>query len=205
MKLTLHFPCHFRCPDCDWPLCDRTCPGIHKPSGHTKWECLSFKEHKLAEFLKKTDEKDINIRFIFEAILTVRCLLLKQADKELWRKINEMESHNKIRKNLPSLWNRNQELIVDRIRKQWGYNEFSEDEVHNICGVLEVNSFEVGQNGCRARALFPEAYLISHDCCPNTTHTDNPISHQLTVRTTVPLKKDKMITLSYSYILQVSL
>lgn len=39
---------------------------------------------------------------------------------------------------MPTLWNRNQELIVNRIRNQWNYKEFSEDEVHTICGILEV-------------------------------------------------------------------
>lgn len=141
---------------------------------------------------------------MFESILSLRCLLLKRVNREKWEKINEMESHNKIRRNIPSLWDRNQQLVVDRIRHQWGYAEFTEEEVHTICGILEVNSFEVGTNGCRARALFPEAYLICHDCQPNTTHTDDPVTHKLQLRSTIPLKKGSKITLSYSYTLQVS-
>ena len=141
---------------------------------------------------------------MFESILSLRCLLLKQHNKEKWDQINEMESHNKIRQNISSLWDRNQKLVVDRIRHQWGYKEFSEEEIHTICGILEVNSFEVGTNGCRARALFPEAYLICHDCQPNTTHTDDPLTHKLKLRNTIPLKKGSTITLSYSYTLQVS-
>jgi hypothetical protein len=114
-----------------------------------------------------------------------------------------MESHNKLRRNIPSLWNRNQELVVNRIRDQWGYKQFTEDEIHTVCGILEVNSFEVGTSGCRARALFPEAYLICHDCQPNTTHNDDLYTHKLHLRSTVPLKKGDTITLSYSYTLQV--
>lgn len=156
----------------------------------------------MATFLTKCDEKDI--RFMFESILSLRCLLLKHANNEKWNKISEMESHNKIRRNIPSLWDRNQKLVVDRIRNQWNYKEFTEEEIHTICGILEVNSFEVGTNGCRARALFPEAYLICHDCQPNTTHTDDPLTHKLRLRSTIPLKKGSTITLSYSYTLQVS-
>lgn len=116
-----------------------------------------------------------------------------------------MESHNGIRRNIPSLWNRNQELIVNRIRNQWKYTDYTEEEIHTVCGYLEVNSFEVGQNGCRARALFDEAYLICHDCTPNTIHSDDPNNHNLTVKTAVPIKKGDTITLSYSYILQGTL
>lgn len=108
-------------------------------------------------------------------------------------------------KNLSALWSRNQETIVDRIRNQWKLlDEFSEEEIHTICGILEVNCFEVGgHNGTSARALYPEAYLMCHDCVPNTNHTDDPITHELTVRTTKPMKKGEVISLSYAYILQV--
>lgn len=190
------------CPDCGWILCDSSCPGWHTDNGHSTWECKSFKEHKLATFLTDCDEKDI--RLLFESILSLRCLLLKDNAPERWRKINEMESHNKIRRNIPSLWDRNQEFVVERIRNQWGYAEFSEDEIHTICGILEVNSFEVGTSGCRGRALFPEAYLICHDCQPVTTHNDDLLTHKLHLRSTVPMKKGDTITLSYSYTLQVS-
>lgn len=170
MFFSTNFTLYFSsCPDCGWIMCHKNCVGFHKPEGHSVWECQSFKKHNLASFLTNCDEKDI--RFIFESILSVRCLLLKQINPEKWRQLSEMESHNKIRRNIPTLWNRNQELIVNRLRNQWGYKEFSEDEIHTVCGILEVNSFEVGSSGRRARALFPEAYLICHDCQPNTTHT----------------------------------
>lgn len=116
-----------------------------------------------------------------------------------------MEAHNEIRKNIPALWSRNQNVIVNRIRNQWKIMEFSEEEIHTICGYLEVNCFEVGQNGSNsARALFPEAYLLCHDCIPNTNHTDDATTHELIIRTTKPLKKDEVITLSYAYTLQVT-
>lgn len=116
-----------------------------------------------------------------------------------------MQSHNETRKNIPALWNRNQKVIVDRIRNEWKYLEFTEEEIHTICGIMETNCFEVGTGGVnRARALYPEAFYVCHDCVPNTTHTDHPETHELTIRTTKLLKKDEIITLSYSYTLQVS-
>lgn len=107
-------------------------------------------------------------------------------------------------KAIPALWNRNQTVIVDRIRNGWNLLQFSEEEIHRMCGILEVNCFEVG--GGReavARALFSEAYLMCHNCVPNTNHTDDPITHELIVRTTKALKKGDIISLSYAYTLQV--
>lgn len=111
----------------------------------------------------------------------------------------------KLGKGIPALWNRNQNVIVNRIRNGWKLLEFSEEEIHRICGILEVNCFEVGGGhaGTSARALFPEAYLMCHDCVPNTNHTDDPMTHELTVRTTKALKKGDIISLSYAYTLQV--
>ena len=96
-------------------------------------------------------------------------------------------------------------MIVDRIRNKWKLLEFSEEEIHRICGILEVNCFEVGGGhlGTSARALYPEASLFNHDCVPNTNHTDDPKTHELVVRTTKPLKKGDIISLSYAYTLQV--
>lgn len=110
-------------------------------------------------------------------------------------------------KSIPALWDRNQKTIVNRVRNQWNLLQFSEEEIHRICGILEVNCFEVGggQNGVSpARALFPEAYLMCHDCVPNTNHTDDPATHELVVRSTKALKKGDVISLSYAYTLQVT-
>lgn len=46
--------------------------------------------------------------------------------------------------------------------------------------------------------------LLSIVGVPNTNHTDDPITHELAVRTTKPLKKGEIIKLSYAYTLQVS-
>ncbi|KFB42587.1 AGAP011523-PA-like protein [Anopheles sinensis] len=110
-----------------------------------------------------------------------------------------------LRQQIPKLWNRNQREIVARIRDEWGFQEFSEEELHTICGIIEVNAFEVGQDPVKARALFPEAYLLMHDCTPNTGHTDAPGTHRLTVRTLREVKAGQPLTLTYAYILQGTL
>lgn len=98
--------------------------------------------------------------------------------------------------------------IVNRIRNQWLLSdEFSDEEIHDICGILEVNCFEVGgsKNGFSpARALYDVAYLLCHDCVPCTNHTDDPVSHTLTIRSTRVVKKGETISLSYAYTLQVT-
>lgn len=142
---------------------------------------------------------------MYEVILPLRCLLLKQYDKDNWLRLTAMESHNNIRKAIVSLWQRNQRIIVDQLRNRWGIMEFNEDDIHTVCGLIEVNCFEIGQNESRARALYDQAYLLSHDCVPNTTHTDEPHCYRMTIRAVRPVAKGQSITLSYAYTLQGTL
>lgn len=191
----------FKCRGCGWPLCGSECNGFKTTLGHSSWECSLLREKRVADFLDKTDK--ITIRQMYEVILPLRCLLLKTNDKIRWEKLQAMEAHNEIRKQIPKLWNRNQNVIVKMIRNTWNIKDFTDDEIHTICGFLEVNSFEIGQNGAKARALYPSAFLIAHECTPNTTHTDHPKTHSLTIRCTKSMKKNEMFSLSYAYTLQV--
>lgn len=65
-----------------------------------------------------------------------------------------------------------------------------------------MNAFEVGQMGASIRALYPRAYLLAHDCTPNTTHTDDS-RRRITIRAATKIIKGDAITLSYAYTLQV--
>lgn len=142
---------------------------------------------------------------MYEAILPLRCLLLKSHDSPRWTQLNEMEAHTEIRKNIKTLWSRNQTQLVDRIRNEWKMKQFSEEEIHRVIGYIEVNCFEVGQNGAKARAMYPNAFLLAHDCRSNTSHCDEPITHKMNIMATVPINKGDAITLSYAYLLQGTL
>lgn len=194
----------YKCSECKWPLCSSECPGIKSENGHNDIECKLFKENfHIAELLYDCKGKDI--RLLYEVILPLRCLLLKTSNTTKWQNIMKMEAHNDIRRKIPSLWGRNQEVIVNRLKNSWNIKAFTDEEIHTICGVIEVNCFEIGQLGSKARAIYPSAFLLSHDCSPNTTHTDHPITHAMTIRLTRPLLKSEAITLSYAYTFQGTL
>lgn len=142
---------------------------------------------------------------MYEAIFALRCLLLKKVDPEKYNILLKMDPLNELREKISELWKRNQQSIVSRIRDEWQFEEFSELEIHTVCGVIEVNSFQIGPNDVHARALYPEAFYLMHDCTPNTTHTDDLDTQILSIRLTKDLKAGDPITLSYSYTLQGTL
>ncbi|XP_062556423.1 SET domain-containing protein SmydA-8 isoform X2 [Armigeres subalbatus] len=192
-----------KCTGCGWRICSPTCSGLSANEPHKKLECIPLKEHNVGNLFETGSAEQIKL--MYEAIFALRCLLLKKIDPERYAMLLEMEPLNELRQQISSLWKRNQELIVNRIRDEWKFDEFTDSEIHTACGIIEVNSFQIGQDDVFARALYPEAFYIMHDCTPNTTHTDDPKSRVLSIRLTNDLKAGDPITLSYSYTLQGTL
>ncbi|KAL1494356.1 hypothetical protein ABEB36_009968 [Hypothenemus hampei] len=190
----------FRCPNCMWPLCSIKCPGLKTTYGHTEIECTILQECQSGKLLNYENLQEL--RMHYQTIVPLRCLILKTTDPSGYATLLDMESHNEIRKKIPDLWKSNQEKVVDRIVKQWQLTEFSEQEIHTICGILEVNSFEIGQQGVSIRGIYPTSFLLSHDCVPNTNHTDEEETFKLTIRASIHIPAGYPITLSYAYTLQ---
>nr|CAI5824241.1 unnamed protein product [Callosobruchus analis] len=189
-----------RC-ECGWPICSNTCPGLYAPLGHTHTECDVLKDSESAKDLNTADLSQVGLHL--QAIAPLRCLLLKNNDTKSFEIIMKMEHHNDIRKNITQIWNANQINVVDRIRSSWGLTEYSEIEIHTVCGVLEVNSFEIGRRN-KVRGLYPTAFLISHDCVPNTNHVDDE-NYKLTIRASKEIHSGQAITLNYAPTMQSTL
>ncbi|XP_050347758.1 uncharacterized protein LOC126771738 isoform X2 [Nymphalis io] len=188
-----------KCVGCKWPVCSSSCQGLGKYTGHSTYEC---------ETLKSVSPDYSNIEELkdsYQALAPLRCLLLKKEDPDKWTALSAMEAHNDIRRARGDIWPMNDRNVVQRLKK-WGL-EYDEEEIHTICGILEVNAFEVGVTGANARALYDEAYLLAHDCTPSTTHTDaeGRSTRPLTVRASIPHKAGDIISLCYAYTLQGTL
>ncbi|GLV35058.1 SET and MYND domain containing arthropod-specific member 4 [Carabus blaptoides fortunei] len=192
-----------QCKGCGWPLCSRNCIGLYKEYGHTLEECAVLKHTKSSRDFDYNNP--LSIRPHYNAIVPLRCLLLKTINMEKHRIMMTMEPHNEIRRNIPLVWNNNQINVVNRIIKHWGLTEYEEEEIHTVCGILEVNAFEIGQHGISIRGIYPTAFLLSHDCVPNTTHTDEDLYFRLTIRASTAISAQQPITLSYAYTLQSTL
>ncbi|XP_035444080.2 SET domain-containing protein SmydA-8 isoform X1 [Spodoptera frugiperda] len=188
-----------KCRGCKWPMCSGSCPGYGKYTGHSTYECDTLKDIP-PDYSNLEDLKDS-----YQALMPLRCLLLKTADPAKWTALSAMEAHNELRKARGDIWPINEKNVVQRMKK-WGL-QYEDQEIHTVCGILEVNAFEVGGSGANARALYDRAYLLAHDCTPTTTHTDSERvpGRPLTIRASVPHKAGDLISLCYAYTLQGTL
>ncbi|KAG8238075.1 hypothetical protein J437_LFUL017916 [Ladona fulva] len=217
-KFSDTIPATVPCKKCGWPLCgvESCIRARNDPNDHSN-ECKAFE----AARKDATFSQDPLIQYsLYEAIVPLRVLLYKKHSAKRWQEICRMESHDEIRKNRPIIWNTNQDKAVNVIRDTWGLKEdFSEEEIHRVCGVLEVNAFEIGRNGSSLRGLFgPFTYLMAHDCVPNTSHVDvlQPINKnklrkysdedtgtiRVQVRASSAISKGEAFYLSYAYTMQ---
>ncbi|XP_023948168.2 SET domain-containing protein SmydA-8-like isoform X2 [Bicyclus anynana] len=188
-----------KCSGCQWPLCSSSCFGLKRHTGHSTYECEALKANP-PDYSRLEDLKDS-----YQALMPLRCLLLKKADPEKWAALSAMEAHNSMRRARGDIFPNNERHVVQRLRG-WGL-QYEDDEIHTVCGILEVNAFEVGGSGANARALYDAAFLLAHDCTPSTTHTDaeRAPARPLAVRAAVPHAPGDLITLCYAYTLQGTL
>lgn len=143
---------HYRCEQCRWPICQSDCKGLYQPYGHTMEECV-FLLH--ISFDTEIEKDEINT---YNFIVPLRCLLLKQTIPVRWETITAMESHNQIRQEIKSIWEFNETTVVEKLR-----NYFDSQEVHTICGVLEVSSQRLIKN-VEKKHLFKK--YTNYKLCP---------------------------------------
>ncbi|KMQ84548.1 protein isoform a [Lasius niger] len=103
------------------------------------------------------------------------------------------------------VWKEREVDVVDVIRKLRMPAETeppSAELMQKLCGILDVNAFELRSPGVLdgllpLRGLYIEATLMAHDCRGNTylTVDDN---FQLTVYASVPIKQDEPILFNYT-------
>lgn len=87
-------------------------------------------------------------------------------------------------------------------------DENAGDLVQKICGILDVNSFELRSPGglgeSLLRGLYPQTSLIAHDCRGNT-HITVDDKFQLTVFASLSIQEGEIIYFNYTSSLSVSL
>ncbi|KAJ8982545.1 hypothetical protein NQ317_005547 [Molorchus minor] len=192
------------CRECKTAIiCSPKCAG-HL---HSNEECFALRQ-------KKVDGKALaeNSQLTYP----LRCLLLKEYNPIVWEEILKLESHLKDRRNTP-IWRKHM-VTVERILRE--INFITEDDLKNelvqeVCGILDVNSFEVRPIQCSSgiitnpevqclRGLYLNASLMAHDCIGNT-HLSVDDDFVLTIHASVDIPEKTPIFFNYSNVLQGNL
>ncbi|CAH1964733.1 unnamed protein product [Acanthoscelides obtectus] len=196
-----------RCEGCDFPICHPGCEGLRDMDRHGH-ECM---------ILGLRDVKAINGLHDFyrqDALLTLRCLLLQNRHPKKFEQIMGMMEHmdrrgknTEVYKDIDS---RIADYLIDnffapmkilegRTGKQ-ALHDISRETIHKICGVIDVNGLEVNMDA-EVSALYPTAYLMEHNCLPNTTHIFDKNGYKITVKAALPINTGEHISTMYTHCL----
>ncbi|XP_059471579.1 SET domain-containing protein SmydA-8 isoform X1 [Neocloeon triangulifer] len=186
------------CERCGWPVCGPSCADL---PAHKEAECAVFAAANV-KFSSSVEDPTADCPQ-YECITPLRLLLT--IGSKIWNdKIEKMECHSKERKGGVD-WNADQINIVNFLRGPCKLaDRFSEEQIHQVCGILAVNTFEACSRvsgGNPVRALYPQFALLSHNCVPNTAHSIGA-DYKVRVRTTVPVKKGDELFITYTHTLQ---
>ncbi|XP_015438621.1 PREDICTED: protein msta, isoform A-like [Dufourea novaeangliae] len=184
----------FLCPECNVaPLCGTVCE--RHPKYHTTDECEIFKNN--------TGLSSNNMADVVGVLLPLRLWLLKQRDPESWRLVESMESHMDKRRNT-SVWKDREANVINVIKalRLITVDDAAAAEfLQRLCGILDVNTFELrspgGLDGLLLRGLYTEASLMAHDCRGNT-HLTVDDDFQLTVYASLPIQEGDAILFNYT-------
>ncbi|XP_076045910.1 SET domain-containing protein SmydA-8-like isoform X2 [Oratosquilla oratoria] len=178
----------FNCTGCKFPLCAPSC----QTSKYHKSECEVLAKSKGRLTIANFD----NPSPAYECVAPLRCLLTQKTDPKKWETLKTMQSHaEEIRKT--ELYQVNQNNTEKFLRIFLGCEDLDADVIHEMCGILLTNAFDVVHNGTRVRALYYLPAMMAHDCKPNTKHViDDDLT--MTVRATVAIPKNEAITATYT-------
>jgi len=173
-----------RCTGCSWPLCSDSCAEV---KSHTAEECKIIAPS--AENIPNWDVSTENCSY-YQAIMPLRVLLLPPADlKYLLQFMDHSEDRD---------MKDTEEQVVDRIREEWGQEQYPAELVRRVEGILDVNTVEHRvAGGPSGRSFLPITSLASHTCTSNSLKDKTTPGWVLT-RAKVQIKKGEEITFHYT-------
>uniref|UniRef100_A0A0C9R3R4 Msta_1 protein n=2 Tax=Fopius arisanus TaxID=64838 RepID=A0A0C9R3R4_9HYME len=184
--LDLKFPCKI----CETAIfCSSSCED--RRGLHTTRECEAFTRWGSLKGLSWTEFREI--------LFPLRLWLLQEAE-ESWSEIMRLEAHLDVRRTT-KVWKDRQETVVDVLKRVGLAPKDSDEVLQRICGIIDVNSFELRSPGTLdsspLRGLYPRAALMTHDCRGNT-HLTVDDDFNLTVYASLPIDKGSPILFNYT-------
>jgi len=192
----------FQCPGCDAPMCGEVCSRGDK---HRE-ECKIF---QLAGLKLGVCDFDSQVPW-YQWVMYLRLLILIEKDPVARSRIDLMMDHEEDRRVEKANWDFMQKNVVETIRGRLGQDQWGEELIQRLAGVVRTNGFQLHATGVQpgeepledhelgiSRVLFPTVAFINHSCLPNT-RVVHKLGYHLGVRSKVHIKAGEEITISYN-------
>ena len=129
--------------------------------------------------------------------MVLRCLYLRDHDPSRWQELSQLQSHNQKRQD-EGLEAIDRDVVVKFIHEHLKLaDDFSEETILSVCGILFVNCFDIPWIGEGLQAVYATGSLLEHDCVPNANKTFNG-DMQVVIRAAVAISKGDKIAITYT-------
>lgn len=134
---------------------------------------------------------------MYQCIMVLRCLLLKERDSVRYEKLMKLESHCEER--CGSLqWLNDRESVAKFIPKFFNCSkQWTEEEILKMSGIVQVNGHEIPLTDPPHVAIYDLASLIEHSCAPNLTKSFSAEGH-IVVWSPKQINKGEHLSICYS-------
>nr|CAD7397271.1 unnamed protein product [Timema cristinae] len=177
------------CVTCGWPLCSDKCgeSQAHKP------ECHITSTRRGAKVSVKTFHQP---HPTYQCLLVLRCLYQRDSNPDVWKKLQNLESHCEERRKTPR-YEEDRVAVAQFVRRFFNLQDFSEEQILRVCGIVQVNGHEVPVTEPPHVAIYETASLLEHHCRPNCSKSFTS-SGGLIIRTAEPILKGQHLSICYS-------
>nr|CAD7441360.1 unnamed protein product [Timema bartmani] len=132
----------------------------------------------------------------YQCLLVLRCLYQRDSNPDVWKKLQNLESHCEERRKT-SRYEEDRVAVAQFVRHFFNLQDFSEEQILRVCGIVQVNGHEVPVTEPPHVAIYETASLLEHHCRPNCSKSFTS-SGGLIIRTAEPILKGKHLSICYS-------
>nr|CAD7257052.1 unnamed protein product [Timema shepardi]CAD7568211.1 unnamed protein product [Timema californicum] len=179
------------CPRCGWPACGLEC--TLSPQHQPECEMTSTKR-KIKVNITDLDSPQ---QPEYRCLTVLRCLYQREHDPQCWDKIMGLEPHSEKRIRCGK-YEEDRVHVANFIRQFFQLeDEFSEEDILKICGVVQINSYFIPLTDPQHAAVYDTASFIEHNCRPNCSKTFTE-TNELMIRVAIPVEKGDHLSISYT-------
>lgn len=179
---------HLECERCGWPICQRECQNSPEHAGECELTAARGSKIKIQHFVAPHPS--------YQCLAALRCMLLKEKKPEKWERFIQLESHDSERLGTPQ-WRSDLECIAKFIPRFFKREEWSEEEILKVTGILQINGHEIPLSEPPYVAVYDYGSLVEHSCYPNVTKSISD-KGELIFWTVNPIKKGTNLSICYS-------
>ena len=177
----------YSCEDCGFPMCDENCSQAesHQP------ECKAVQNSGTKVRVSIFGE----INCMYECIMPVRILHLRDDSPNIWRKIINLESHAD-KRGSTEVAAITQRTVVDIIINRLCL-DYDPELIQQVLGIIDTNGFEIRLPDSAIMGVYATGSMLEHSCIPNT-HRTFDADLNLVVRAAVNIKRGEHLKSCYT-------